>query len=337
MNMNDVFTQDAFGVVQLTAAINEVDFVPGRLGQMGLFMPSFLSTTSLAVERVGDTLKLITSTERGAPADKNTAAKRKMHNLKIPHIPIEDTIPADEVQNVRAFGSGTELEAIQDKVNERLASMSRKIDATIEHLRIGAVKGVILDGDGTTTLYDLFSEFGVSQITEIDFDLDNADPASGAVTRKCNEVIRNIEDELGGATYTGVHGMVSSQFFDDLVAHKEVRETFLYQQGGLLRERSARRTVFYGGITFEEYRGKVGNVSFVADNKAHFFPVGVPDLFIEAYAPADFIETVNTVALPKYAKQAVDSRFQRYVELHAQSNPLPICTRPRVLIKAKRT
>jgi ATP-dependent Clp endopeptidase proteolytic subunit ClpP len=37
------------------------------------------------------------------------------------------------------------------------------------------------------------------------------------------------------------------------------------------------------------------------------------------------------------AKQAADQQFARWVMLHVQSNPLPICTRPRVLIKGKRT
>jgi Phage major capsid protein E len=54
-------------------------------------------------------------------------------------------------------------------------------------------------------------------------------------------------------------------------------------------------------------------------------------------APADFVETANTISLPRYAKQAVDQQFARWVMLHVQSNPLPICTRPRVLIKGKRT
>jgi hypothetical protein len=36
-------------------------------------------------------------------------------------------------------------------------------------------------------------------------------------------------------------------------------------------------------------------------------------------------------------KQAVDQQFARWVMLHVQSNPLPICTRPRVLIRGKRT
>jgi hypothetical protein len=37
------------------------------------------------------------------------------------------------------------------------------------------------------------------------------------------------------------------------------------------------------------------------------------------------------------AAKPVDQQFARWVMLHAQSNPLPICTRPRVLIKGKRT
>ena len=104
-----------------------------------------------------------------------------------------------------------------------------------------------------------------------------------------------------------------------------------------LREGQARGSFEYAGIVFEEYRGRVGSVDFTDSNKAHFFPVGVPGLFRQYNAPADFVETVNTIGLPRYAKQAPDTQFGRWVALHAQSNPLPICTRPRVLMKAKRT
>jgi hypothetical protein len=57
----------------------------------------------------------------------------------------------------------------------------------------------------------------------------------------------------------------------------------------------------------------------------------------EALAARESRETANTIRLPRYAKQAVDQQFARWVMLHVQSNPLPICTRPRVLIKGKRT
>ena len=71
--------------------------------------------------------------------------------------------------------------------------------------------------------------------------------------------------------------------------------------------------------------------------EAHSLPVGVAGPFRQYNAPADFVETANTLGLPRSAKQAVDGQFARWVMLHVQSNPLPICTRPRVLIRGKRT
>ena len=87
-------------------------------------------------------------------------------------------------------------------------------------------------------------------------------------------------------------------------------------------------------IVFGGYRRRAGTVHVTDAGKAYFFAVG---LFRQNNAPADFVETANTIGLPRYAKQAVDLQFARWVMLHVQSNPLPICTRPRVLIKGKRT
>ncbi len=48
------------------------------------------------------------------------------------------------------------------------------------------------------------------------------------------------------------------------------------------------------------------------------------------------METVNTPGLPRYAKQA-RMKFDRGVELHTQSNPLPLCVRPHLLVKLTRS
>ena len=334
----DIFSNNAFSVISLTDSINQVPFIPGRIGQLGLFTESGITTTSVMIEERAGSLNLIETTARGAPAVQNQINKRKARSFVVPHVALEDTILADEVQNVRAFGSETDLESIQQVVDLRLAEMARKHDATLEHLRVGAIKGQILDADGSSILYDLFTEFGVSQYSEIDFDLDNTSPAPGVIKKKCHDVRRKIEDELGAQPYDHIHAFCGSAFFDDLVAHPEVEAAYnRYLDGLFLRQGQARGSFEYAGIVFEEYRGKVGTVDYTDTNKAHFFPVGVPGLFRQYNAPADFVETANTVGLPRYAKQATDQEFGRWVKLHTQSNPLPICTRPRTLIKAKRT
>jgi len=90
--------------------------------------------------------------------------------------------------------------------------------------------------------------------------------------------------------------MQASAFFADLVAHKEVRETYLNTAAAAaaaadLRSRIADE-VSFGGITFRRYRGGAG--FGVATDKAVFYPEAVEGLFEIYHAPADTFETVNT-------------------------------------------
>jgi hypothetical protein len=190
-------------------------------------------------------------------------------------IALEDTILADEVQNVRAFGSENTLGGVQNVVNQRLSAMASKIDATLEHLRIGAIKGQILDADGSAVIYDLFTEFGATAHTEIDFDLDAASPTPGVVKKKCHDIRRKIEDELGAQPYEHIHAICGADFFDDLITHSEVEKAYdRYLDGAFLRQGQAPGSFEWGGTVFEEYRGRVGTVDFTNASKAYFFPVG---------------------------------------------------------------
>ena len=78
--------------------------------------------------------------------------------------------------------------------------------------------------------------------------------------------------------------------------------------------------------------GTLGTRRFIAAGEAHAFPVGTVDTFATYFAPADFNETVNTLGQSLYAKQE-PRKFDRGTDLHTQSNPLPMCHRPGVLIK----
>lgn len=336
--MLDVFTGNGFSVLTLTDAVNKLPYVPGRLGQLAIFTESGVTTTAIDIEEKNGVLVLVAATPRGAPGVQNVESKRKIRKLAIPHIELDDTLNADQVQNVRAFGTNDQLQGVQQAVNGKMAEMVPSIDATLEFHRIGAVKGIVMDADGTTPLYNLFTEFGVSQEAEVDFDLDNVNPASGAVRTKCTAVVRLITNNLlGGMMFQRIHAVCGDTFWDQLIAHAEIRATYLNQQeAAQLRNGVAYETLNYGGITFENYRGKVGAIDFVDPLKAHFFPVGAPGLFKHYNAPADLIETVNTVGLPRYARMYPDQNG-KLVHLEVQANPILLCTQPKVLIKGKNT
>ena len=70
----------------------------------------------------------------------------------------------------------------------------------------------------------------------------------------------------------------------------------------------------------------------LAAGEAHAFPLGTVDTFGTYFAPADFNETANTLGQALYAKQE-PRKFDRGTDLHTQSNPLPMCHRPGVLVK----
>ncbi len=326
--MLDVFSGDAFSSLTLTAAVNELPYVPGRIGRLGLHEETGIATTMVAIERDGDTLALVPNTPRGAPANQLVKTKRRALLLEASHLPVEATIQAHELQNVRAFGSANQLAGVDMVVNQKLAEIARRLDATLEYHKLGSVKGVVLDADGSSVLFDLFTEFEVTQ-TSIGFALTTD---ATKVRGKCTAVSRAIEDALGGGTYDHVHAVCGADFMDALIDHPNVIET-IRALVSLEARRDLRQGFEFGGIVFEEYRGKVGAVDFVAAGEAHFFPVGVPGLFKTNFAPGNFIETVNTLGLPRYAKAAVDRDLGQWVKIHGQSNPIAFCTRPKVLVK----
>lgn len=335
--MLDIFNNDAFSVTNLTDAINEIKFVPGRIGQMGLFEAESVDTTTIAIEKKGDILILVPPTPRGGPGTTIDKEKRDLRPLIIPHFEINDAVYAEEVQNVRAFGQERALMTVMQKVAQRQRTHVNSFIATEEYARIGAIKGIITYADGSTL--NLFNEFGVQQEDEINFALGSS--TDGALRKKCAGVVRQMSDILEGIPFTGLHAFCGDDFFDDLISNKEVRETYLnWQAAQELRQGYVANGLSYGafpfgGIMWENYRGAVGGTKFVDKDKCHIFPTGVPGLFKTVYAPADYEETVNTMGRRLYTRQ-FPMQNGKGRNLDTQMNALQYCTRPKVLLKGKR-
>ncbi len=327
--MLDVFKTDAFSVVSLTDAILKAPYQPGRIGQLNLFRERGVATTTVVVEEKAGVLTLIPTTPRGGAADRLGRSARTARPFVMPHLARESTIYADEVQGVRAFGSDNQTEVIQAIVDERLATLRQMHETTLEYHRIGAIQGKLLDADGVTTIYNLFTEFGVTQQTK-NFVLGTS---TTDIRGACVAVARLIEAELGAATWPRLRGFCGANWFDAFVSHATVLDAFKYQQGQMLQQDLRTSGFTFGGIIWEEYRGSVGGVAFVDPNLAYVFPES-RELFATYFAPADFIETANTIGLPLYTKQVADPEgLNRYVKLHSQSNPLALCLRPRGVVK----
>lgn len=321
--------KDGFSLTELTQAINILPNMYGRVNELGIFKARPLTQNSATLEFHNGVLSLVPTTPWGGVAPKNNNGKRKLLSFPIPHTPLEDTVLASEIIGIRAFGSDSSVETIASKVNEKMQTMKNKIDQTMEWRKMGALKGIVLDADGVTVIQDYFAAFGITKKT-VNFALN---VAGTDVRAKCMEVVRHIEDNLMGERMDRAHLLVSQEFFDQLVSHPKVKEAYAnYSEAAQRIGGDMRKGFSFGGLTFEEYRGVVGSQRFIDAGEGQAFPVGAVETFSNYYSPADFVETVNTLGLPYYARQQ-NKDFNRGIDLHVQANQLPLVARPATIVE----
>lgn len=330
----DIFNDDAFSVQSLTAAINnppEGEVVPTMVD--ALFSEEGITTTVVSIERDNDKLALVAAAERGAPGQPLTVERRDLVPFNTLHLPQVGAVMADEVQGVRAFGSENEVQMVEQLVTRKLLKARKQIAATIAFHRVGAITGKVYDADGATVLLDLFARFGITQQT-VNFALGTA---TTDVAQKVRDAKRRSEDViLSTGVITGWLGLCGRGFYDAFVGHENVKAAFdRWNNGAFLRD-DMRAGFDFGQVVWKEFYGKVGSINYIDTDAAYLIPVGVDDLFITRFAPANYMETVNTLGLPYYAKQEL-MRMGKGVDLEAQSNPLNLCTKPRAVIKLVKT
>ena len=322
MPMVDPFTPSAFTLTALTAAINNLPFQPQRLS--GMFEESGIATLSAAIDVNDGVLSVVDVAPRGGPGKIVTGDGRRAIPFLIPHLPERANILADEVQGVRAFGSDNLAEVLQTRLNERLAQMRRNIDYTMEYHRAQSLMGNYVNANGEAT--SLFTAFGVTQQTQaMGFHASNHSAARG----KAFLAIKMVKAALGGIPWTGLTALCGDDFWSALLGDLDTNATYLNQvQAAELRGTPTNSFLAYG-INWEWYSG-TSTVNFGSD--AYLIPQGVPGLCITRFAPANYIETVNTIGLPYYSKSEPMDMGKGY-EIEAQSNPLNLVTRPAAIVK----
>jgi hypothetical protein len=318
--------EKAFSLTSLTAAINVSPFKPYRLGQLGIFEEMGVAQTIVKVEQLNGSLAIVGTAPRGASGQVFNGDKRKELTFSIPHIPALAGLDADELQNIRQFGSEATSDSVIAARDRLVGKMRAGLELTIEAHRIGALKGLVLDKDGST-LIDLFTSFGVTQQTT-----GMALTTAGTVVRKkVAAAIVQVETALGGVPYSGLRALCGVNFFDELASHPNVEKFWINTPAAQgFAQADPYQAIQFAGVTWERYRGVSGCT--IGDDDAYLVPSGIPGLFITRYAPANYIETVNTIGLPMYAKSETRDMGKGY-DIEAQTNPLNLCTRPNAIVK----
>ncbi len=327
------FDAGGYSLAEMTRAINILPNIYTRLGQLGLFRFEGITQRTVVIEAREGVLSLLPSVPLGAPATVGTREGRTMRSFAVPWIPHNDVILPADIQGVRAIGSGSDADPLVAVMTRKLTLMRNKHAQTREYMEINALRGIVKDGAGTT-LYDYFTEFGITR-QETDFVLGTA---GTKVQQKVRAVLRQIETELKGETMTGVRALVSPEFFDKLIGHPTVETAYQYYASGAqpLRE-DMRRAFPFAGILFEEYNASVtlsnGTTErLIPAGEGIAFPMGTIDTFTTYGAPANLIETANTVGLELYARQMTRERGDG-IDLLTEASILPVNKRPALAVR----
>lgn len=334
----DFLTQDTVDgslVATLAGLIEKTPAVPSMTKDLGIFSAEPMMGTTAKFDVVGSVLQLVQTSPRGTDAPRPAARAQSIVHMEAVRVALERKFIADEVLNLRELGTAGDFVSIESYIASEMAPVAGSVRATLENHRVGALRGYVLDADGTV-INDLWTKFGITAPAEIGFELDatsatKADP----IRRKIAGIVREIRQELGAVGASSIYAACGSEFFDAISGAKEVRETYLNQAAASeLRDGTALtgRTLNYGGATFFEYEGRIGNVDFVEADEVRFFPAGAPGLFRQLFAPHDRDASIpgKRVGQVEYWLPSFDPKL-RFREIEVQSNPVTVCTRPNVL------
>jgi hypothetical protein len=321
--------QDMFSVANLTAAVNKLPAIPGKVGAMGLFDEKGVTSTGVVIDEREGRLVLVPNTSRNDDPAPMKGSKRKRRTFETLHLPLNRPILPSQLQGVAAFGQEDATAPVATVINDNLQELKNSIEATREFQRVGALRGKLLDADGEV-ISDLFKEFEVSQ-KKITVALSNA----GTNVRKaCLDAKRFSESKLGGVMVTGFRALCGPDWFDAMIDHEKVKAAFAnYQEAQDRLGGDVRSGFTFGGIEFIEYDVTVSGQRFIPTDIAQVFPVarGVFRMF---NAPANYNETVNTIGQPFFSK-AEERKLGKGWDLEAQANPLAMCLFPEALVELK--
>lgn len=329
----------ANGQFELVDYTQELLIVPNQWGlvnSMGLFNSEGVAENSITVEKIVESAGLILDRVRGDRNNQNKDYVRELHSFPLPHFPLDDYITPEDVQGKRAYGQPNSADTLAAVRARKLQRIRQSHAWTLEAARCQALTaGTVYAPNGTVSV-NWFTSFGVTQKT-VDFVLGTN---TTNVLAKIEEVIAHIQDNLGnGGQQQGVMALCSPEFFSALVAHDAVKAAYQFYSSTQepLRTRlggptTLYREFVYGGVRFIEYRGSYNGTKLIPAKDAVFVPMGVEDLFVTYFGPANKFDFVNTVGEEAYVFEYTDPKGEK-VELQSQSNFINMLRRPAAVVR----
>jgi len=339
----DFLREPRYSVRNMSDAIIKIPNEYSLLSTMGLFPEKGIRTTYVEVEVKQGYLNLIPTSERGSPAPKKKKSARHTRVMKTLFMQQDDTIRPSDLQNLPAFGSDEFFDAFDDELAERYFELQRGYRQTHEYMRWAALRGDVVDADGTSVLYNCYTEMGESQ-QSIDFKFGTV--SSDGVMAAAKEARRYMVRNLLGETMSKTLYLCSPSFFDNVTNHPSIIEAYKHNAGvgrpnPILDDLGV--TYFqHGSATFIEHDGfatyvdpddgTVTEHQFIPDNECIIVPLGTQKTFRSYFSPGEMMDAVNMPGQSMYVSlKTLDHGAG--IEIHTESAPFFLVQHPRLVLR----
>jgi hypothetical protein len=336
---------DANKVVDWTQEINEIPNQYGFMRQQGYFRVQGTSQTAIVFDKNTTTITLlpqVSRRERNATVGKD----RRVETFSLPlaYFKHQEHITPEDIQGWRQPGTPNTEETLANVRLQKFTDGRSVVDQTLEYMQIQAAKGISITPDGVVQA-NMFTEFGVTQ-QEINFDLNNT---SAVVNDKIAELKRYITaNALSGGVIRGIDVFCGVNFFDKLVNHPSIKEAYLNWSSNAQYRQDQSMYMNWGVVDVFEHKGvrfmtypAVFNLpdgttdKAVEDDEAFVVP-RMDGLFRGYYGPSNKLSLANQPGREIFAFEYRDPRDE-YHDIEFETAPLFFATKPKVLVKLKRT
>lgn len=325
-----------------TTEINKMPRLWGKIGMMGLFSSIMNETTTTTTDVIRERLDVFGDARRGADRSKVGEETRQTFTFDIPFFPLDSKLTARDVQDLRAAGTANSVETVA-MARMRIMNRLRNYHMALkEKVMAEAIQGMAYVPNQTTTRYNYYTVYGQTQrVQNFQFSSSTFD-VLGAIDSIREQIRDNSENTM---QMFNIAVLANPTWFDAFINHAQVKgayNEYVSNTGSRIdpnRDRPGMnnldRDFIFQGIHFYEYSGAFGNTAgsqtpLFPVGEAFAFPMGVDSMFELHYAPADTLDSANTLAQELYM---FEERDFRSITVESETAVLGLNHRPELVVR----
>jgi hypothetical protein len=327
----NIFENDAFSLASMSAAIDQVEYVPQTLIGSGVFNDEPIRTEITGIESREGKISIVDFSERGSEREsRDKTTPSKIAWVKTPRLSLTGKIMASELAFLREFGTEDQIKQVQKEISRRQFGpngLVADVDLSLERMAMGCLNGKILNKAGDI-VFDYFALLGRTESAGITLDLTNL--SGGALRMEITQkILRPMRRKAYGARFQYLRAFCGKNAFDKLNKNPEYYATYLAQQAGAeLRASYFEKPVMFANVEWVEYIGDNDDVVTVNDDEIKFVPWGTNDIYSRVMSPGESFDMQNTLGQKLYSSVIPDRDRNEFVVIDVSTYSLLVNKRP---------